>query len=208
MPQEPHLRTSRPDSSADSLVAVKAQSVVGVFELFFQTFVDSRVDADSQRESAPAINGWSSVWCKRWGRRPVTWTFFACTAVCEMHAVSEEINGSILPRGHPVASEKELRRHHSRVNSPKDTFLAWQYGSKRFVSRLENLGLGGLFIRTPESSPHGTFIQLLLDTPLGEIRAHAVVQNVKPNEGIGVKIVGMQQEDRARFARWLKNLSS
>lgn len=107
-----------------------------------------------------------------------------------------------------MASEKELPRRYPRFDSPKGTFVAWQYGSKRAVSRLQNLGLGGLFIRTTESPPLGAFIQVLVDTPLGEIRARAVVQNIRPNEGIGVKIVGMQQEDRARFARWLNNLSS
>jgi len=33
------------------------------------------------------------------------------------------------------------------------------------------------------------------------------VKSTRPKEGMGVKIVAMQQEDRARFARWLKRLS-
>jgi hypothetical protein len=107
-----------------------------------------------------------------------------------------------------VAGQKELPRRYPRFDSPKGTLVAWQYGSKRTVSPLQNLGLGGLFIRTTESPPLGTFIQVLVDTPIGEIRAQAVVQNIRPNEGMGVKIVGMQQEHRARFARWLSNLSS
>jgi hypothetical protein len=49
---------------------------------------------------------------------------------------------------------------------------------------------------------------LLLDVPAGEVRARAVVQRSKPREGMGVKFVGMQQEDRARFFRWVKHLSS
>jgi hypothetical protein len=67
--------------------------------------------------------------------------------------------------------------------------------------------LGGLFIRTPEPPPLGTLIQLLLDTSEGEIRARAEVKSTSPKEGMGVKIVAMQQDDRARFARWLKRLS-
>ena len=78
---------------------------------------------------------------------------------------------------------------------------------QRFVSRVGNLGLGGLFIRTPEPPPVGTLIQLLLDTSEGEIRARAEVKSTRPKEGMGVKIVAMQQDDRARFARWLKRLS-
>ena len=68
--------------------------------------------------------------------------------------------------------------------------------------------MGGLFIRTPEPPPLGTLIQLLLDTSEGDIRARAEVLNNRPKVGMGVKIVAMEQEDRARLARWLKRLST
>jgi hypothetical protein len=86
--------------------------------------------------------------------------------------------------------------------------LAWQSASRRHVSRVTNFGLGGLYICTTEPPPLGTFIQVLFDAPTGEVRARAVVQWSSPREGMGVKIVAMQQEDRARFARWLKRLTS
>ena len=76
------------------------------------------------------------------------------------------------------------------------------------VSGVENFGLGGLFIRTPNPPAAGTFVQLLLDAPTGEVRARAVVQRSQPKEGMAVMFVAMQQEDRARFAGWLKNLPS
>jgi hypothetical protein len=106
-----------------------------------------------------------------------------------------------------VATPNDFRRY-PRFSPPKGTVLAWQSASKKDVSRVVNLGLGGLYIRTPEPPPPGTFIQLLLDVPAGEVRARAVVQRSKPKEGMGVKFVAMQQEDRARFARWLKRQSS
>ena len=99
-------------------------------------------------------------------------------------------------------------RRYARVSSPRGMILAWQAGSKRQVSRVDNLGLGGVYIRTSEPAAAGAFIQLLLDVPSGEVRARAVVQRSEPKEGMGVKFVGMQQEHRARFARWLKHLSS
>jgi len=108
--------------------------------------------------------------------------------------------------GIPVATTNDLRRY-PRFNPPKPTFSAWQSANQRFVSRVGNLGLGGLFIRTPEPPQPGTLIQLLLDTSEGEIRARGEVKSTRPKEGMGVKIVAMQQEDRARFARWLKRLS-
>jgi hypothetical protein len=65
------------------------------------------------------------------------------------------------------------------------------------VPNQDNLGLGGLFIRRPDPPPVGTFIQLLIDAPTGEVRARAAVQ-----------FIAMEHEHRARFARWLKTLSS
>ncbi len=103
-------------------------------------------------------------------------------------------------------SVSDLRRY-PRFNSPKPTFSAWQSANQRPVSRVESLGLGGLFIRTPEPPPLGTLIQPLLDTSKGEIRARAEVKNTRPKEGMGVRIVAMEQEDRARLARLLRRLS-
>lgn len=105
-----------------------------------------------------------------------------------------------------VATTDDLRRY-PRFNSPKATFSAWQSATQRSVSRVESLGLRGLFIRTPEPPPRGTFIQLLLDTSEGEIRARAEVKDIRPREGMGVRIVAMDQEGRARLGRWLKRLS-
>jgi PilZ domain len=115
--------------------------------------------------------------------------------------------GSNLARGIPVATADDLRRY-PRFNPPKPTFSAWQSANERFVSRVGNLGLGGLFIRTSESPPPGTSLQLLLDTVERKIRARGEVKSAKPKEGMGVKIVATQQEDRARFVRWIKKLST
>ena len=105
-----------------------------------------------------------------------------------------------------MATPNDLRSY-PRVSSPKGTILAWQTANKRLLSAVDNLALGGMYIRTAEPPPPGTFIQLLLDVPAGEVRARAVVQTSKPNQGMGVKFVAMHQEDRARFAQWLKRLA-
>jgi hypothetical protein len=105
----------------------------------------------------------------------------------------------------PVATQNEFRRY-PRLACPKGTMLAWQTAHKRVVSAVDNVGRGGLYILTPEPPVPGTFIQLLLDVP-GEVRATAVVQRSE-QEGMGVKIVEMEQEDRVRFFRWLKRLLS
>jgi len=83
--------------------------------------------------------------------------------------------------------------------------LAWQTANKKSVSRLKDVGLSGLYIRTPEPPPTDAYIQLLLYVPTGEVRAREVVLRIEA-EGMAVKFVAMQPEARGRFARWLKSL--
>ena len=109
--------------------------------------------------------------------------------------------------GVAVTQTNDLRRY-PRIPPPKGTLVAWQSASKKDVSRVANLGLGGLYIRTSEPPPAGTFIQLLFDVPAGEVRARALVQRSNVNEGMGVKFVAMQQEDRGRLTQWLNTLST
>jgi hypothetical protein len=99
------------------------------------------------------------------------------------------------------------RRRYPRLPSPKGTFLAWQTVNRKLVSRLENLGLGGLYIRTLDPAPPGAFIQLLFDVPAGEVRAQALVQRSNPQQGMAVKFIFMEHSHRGRFSRWLNSLS-
>ena len=102
--------------------------------------------------------------------------------------------------------ERETRRY-ARRNARKATLVVWKKGSEKYVSRLENLGLGGLFICTQQPPPVGTSLQLLFNVPEGEVRARAVVRNLVPSRGMGLAIVSMEQEHRARLDRWLKTLA-
>jgi hypothetical protein len=105
-----------------------------------------------------------------------------------------------------LAHETGLRAY-PRLPAPKGTIVAWQSASKKVVSAVDNFGLGGLYIRTPDPPATGTFIQLLLDVPSGEVRARAAVQRSVAHDGMGVKFVAMKHEDRARFAGWLRTLA-
>jgi hypothetical protein len=91
---------------------------------------------------------------------------------------------------------------------PRGTFLAWQGGGKKLVSSAGNLGLGGLYIRTTEPPPVGAALQLLLDLPVGEVRARVIVQRSDPKRGMGVKFIAMQHEDRGKLARWITTQSN
>lgn len=100
------------------------------------------------------------------------------------------------------------KRRYPRVKVPKNAFVAWKHGSHKCVSPVENLGLGGLFVRTKTPPPIGTTLQLVFNTPQGEVRVRAIVRLSRPDDGMGVAIVSMEQEDRGRLDRWLKQLAS
>ena len=103
--------------------------------------------------------------------------------------------------------EREMRRY-PRRNAHKATPVVWKKGSDKYVSSLENLGLGGLFICTQQPPPAGTSLQLLFNVPEGEVRARAIVRNLVRSRGMGLAIVSMEQEHRARLDRWLKILAA
>ena len=110
----------------------------------------------------------------------------------------------------PLQSKKQARQCQTEIANvvfilalppPKGTIVAWHRFNKRAVSIVDNLGLSGLFIRTPDPPPVGAFIQLLIDAPTGEVRARAAVQRSSPKQGMGVKFIAMEHEHRARFAQ-------
>ena len=92
--------------------------------------------------------------------------------------------------------ERERRRY-PRRNAYKAILVVWKKGSQEYVSSVENLGLGGLFICTQQPPPVGTSLQLLFNVPEGEVRVRAIVR------GMGLAVFSMEQEHRARLDRWL-----
>ena len=105
-------------------------------------------------------------------------------------------------------TENPERRRYRRLESSKKLLAAWKLGTQKYVSTVENLGLGGLFIRTENPPKAGTTLQLLFNTPEGEVRGLAAVRNCSPGEGMRVAIVSMEPEHRARLDRWLRKLSA
>ncbi len=105
-------------------------------------------------------------------------------------------------------TESPERRRYQRLKSSKRLLVVWKLGTQRYVSTVENLGLGGLFIRTENPQKTGTTMRVLFDTPEGEVRALVAVRNCSPGEGMGVSIVSMDPEHRTRLDRWLRKLSA
>jgi hypothetical protein len=85
--------------------------------------------------------------------------------------------------------------------------VAWQHIGGRSVSRVATLGLGGLFIATPDPAPVGALVKIVFDVPGGEVRARTIVKNVKPGQGMAVAFIDMGYGDRARLGQLLKKLA-
>jgi len=100
-----------------------------------------------------------------------------------------------------------VKRRFARVALPKGMLVAWEHNGGRSVSRVATLGLGGLFISTSDPPIIGTLIKIVFDVPGGEVRARAIVKNVKAGKGMAVSFVEMGHADRARLAQLLKKLA-
>ena len=97
-------------------------------------------------------------------------------------------------------------RKYPRTRPPKSFVLAWQSGITRDVSYMESIALEGLFVRTKRPAPLRSSVQLLLDTPAGQIRGRAIVRRVHENSGMALQIIAMDPSDRALLHRGLRDL--
>lgn len=100
------------------------------------------------------------------------------------------------------------QRRYPRVSTPKSIVAAWQAGTLRGVSYLDNLSVGGLYVRTREVLPVRCAVKLLLDLPVGQVRCRGVVRRVKDKHGIAIQIIAMEPTDRARLFQQVKSLLS
>jgi hypothetical protein len=104
-----------------------------------------------------------------------------------------------------MSSKNNERRSHPRVYAPKGMIVAWRSGTQQGVSRMGTMGIGGIFLHTPEPPEKGATLELLFDIATGaEVRARAVVRNSRPGKGMGVKFVHMRAEDRSRLNQFVK----
>jgi hypothetical protein len=104
-----------------------------------------------------------------------------------------------------MAPEHNARRY-PRIQLPKGMLVAWQCTGESAVTRVRTIGLGGLFITTPEPPAVGSILKVLIEVPEGEVRARAVVRYVEPKAGMGIEFTNMGFEDRARLQHLLRRL--
>jgi PilZ domain len=98
------------------------------------------------------------------------------------------------------------QRRYPRVKPPKSVVAAWQAGTRRGVSFVESMGIGGLFLRTTEALPLRCLVQILLDLPVGQVRCRAIVRRFHENNGVAVQFIAMDPTDRARLFRQMDAL--
>jgi tetratricopeptide (TPR) repeat protein len=104
-----------------------------------------------------------------------------------------------------MSSKTNERRSHPRVYAPKGMLVAWRSGTQQGVSRMGTMGIGGIFLHTPDPPEKNATLELLFDIATGaEVRARAVVRNSRPGKGMGVKFVHMRAEDRSRLNQFVK----
>jgi hypothetical protein len=97
-------------------------------------------------------------------------------------------------------------RRYPRIGLPRGMFVAWQGVGERVVSRVQTLGLGGLFIETSNPLRVGDLIRLYFEVPGGEVRARAVVRVSDRGKGMGVEFTSMGPEARGRLHALLQRL--
>ncbi len=103
----------------------------------------------------------------------------------------------------PVALFAKKRRY-ARASPPQTLVVAWRTPTRNSIARISCVGLGGLYIHEQEPPPPGAVIQLLFETPNGQVRARATVRTAQPGRGMGVEFVQMRQEERARLAHMVR----
>ena len=106
----------------------------------------------------------------------------------------------------PQEKDTREKRRFPRLDLPKGVWVARQGGGQRFVSRVFDLSMGGVFIPTSELLPVGTVVKLIFETPDGDVHASAVVRHTVVGRGMGVEFAAMDDDDLARTHRLLKKL--
>ena len=82
----------------------------------------------------------------------------------------------------------------------------WRCNGREDVSRVKDLGFGGLFIETPTQQPLGSAAKIGFLVQEGQITADAVVRHVKPISGLGLQFIAIPEKDRPRLRMLITRL--
>ncbi len=88
----------------------------------------------------------------------------------------------------------------------QEVWVCWHCNGRDEVSRVHNMGAGGLFLETRVQRAVGTPTKLDFLVSEGQIRADAVIRHVRPGHGLGVKFTSLTEQDRRKFAVLMRRL--
>jgi hypothetical protein len=100
------------------------------------------------------------------------------------------------------------RRLSSRVEATTEVWVYWECNHCKDLSRVRNVGMGGLFLETHQPLPKGLKTKLHFLVDEGQIRAEAAVQHAIAGRGLGMRFTAVHQQDRAQLAALLTRLRS
>jgi hypothetical protein len=82
----------------------------------------------------------------------------------------------------------------------------WQYGGRGDASTVQNVGLGGLFLKTARARPVDSRVDLHLVVHEGQIRTEAIVRHVIPGVGLGLEFTAIKNGDRPHLLALITRL--
>ena len=97
-------------------------------------------------------------------------------------------------------------RRYERISLPQGMFAAWYGGGDQQISRVQTLGMGGVFLAVVNPPPVGATLRMVFEVPGGSVRADGIVRNMEPGKGMGIEFVKMGPQDRILLERLLKRL--
>jgi PilZ domain len=97
-------------------------------------------------------------------------------------------------------------RRYPRISLPKGMCVSWHGDDLQLFSRVKTLGMGGLFISTPNPPPLGTKLRLAFVVPGGNVRTEAIVRHIVPGEGIGVEFIRMHLKEKLLLQKLVNRL--
>jgi hypothetical protein len=82
----------------------------------------------------------------------------------------------------------------------------WQCNGREDISGVRNISMGGMFLETPQPKAEGVLTRLHFLVQEGQIRADAVVRHTKSGEGLGLRFIALNEQDRPKLAALLSRL--
>ncbi len=102
-----------------------------------------------------------------------------------------------------MATVFAAKRKYPRHPAPQGIPVTWKAGGGCTVSTAGAIGMGGLFLHTPDSLPVGSVIEIDLDLKTAKLHVRAKVRDAVPGKGMGLQFVQMNTTDRYRLNQFL-----